>query len=200
MDDSLAAEALKAAWKGRELLLIAPGKSVITERERIGKYIAEKNPVVIGVNAMVSDYEYDYVFYVNPARYDYARTTMKERFDASKHILTSNIASEADDRAYVISYNHVIKRGWDHFDNAVICALRMLDWMGMEAVAIAGFDGFKTKYNESYADSSLPTLNPDNKWDELNDEIKDIYRDLYLSVSAHMKITFLTESIFETHI
>ncbi|MBP5609255.1 MAG: hypothetical protein J6X66_13445, partial [Lachnospiraceae bacterium] len=56
---------------------------------------------------------------------------------------------------------------------------------------------FKTRYNESYADASLPTLNPDNKWDELNEEIKDIYKDLYYSVSDHMKIVFLTESIFE---
>lgn len=196
VDDSLAAEALKAAWKGRELLLIAPGKSVITERERIGKYIAEKNPVVIGVNAMVSDYEYDYVFYVNPARYDYARTTMKERFDASKRILTSNITSEADDRAYVISYNHVIKRGWDHFDNAVICALRMLDWMGIEAVAIAGFDGFKHVYNESYADPMLPTLKTDGKWDELNEEIRNLFREFRTNAVSCKNITMLTESFF----
>ena len=57
--------------------------------------------------------------------------------------------------------------------------------------------GFKTSYNESYADVSLPTLNPGGKWDELNEEIKNMYKDLYESVKDRMKITFLTESIFE---
>ena len=64
-------------------------------------------------------------------------------------------------------------------------------------MAIAGFDGFKTKYNESYADGSLPTLNPENRWDELNVEIKDMYRDFYESDRGDMEIEFITESIFE---
>ena len=55
----------------------------------------------------------------------------------------------------------------------------------------------KTKYNESYADSSLPTLNPDNKWDELNKEIKEMFEELYRSLKDKMNIVFLTESIFE---
>ena len=197
VDDKAAAERLKTEWKGREILLIAPGKSVITERERIGKYIEAKNPIVIGVNAMVSDYEYDYVFFVNPARYDYAETTMKKRFDASQRIVLSNIKTEADGDEIIISYNHATKRGWEHFDNAVICALRMLDWLGIEAVTISGFDGFKHVYNESYADPTLPTLKISGKWDELNDEIRGMFHEFKVNAVACRSIEFLTESYFE---
>ena len=192
VDDSRAAERLRAEWKEREILLLAPGRSVISERERIENYIREKDPVVVGVNAMVSDYSYDYVFYVNPSRYEYARTTMKDRFAAAMRIVLSNIKTEAEDRELIIAYDHAIKRGWEHFDNAVICALRMLDWLGIDKVTVAGFDGFKQVYNESYADSMLPTLKTDGKWDELNEEIKDMFHEFLDHATIHSRtdITF----------
>ena len=89
-----------------------------------------------------------------------------------------------------------MKRGWEHFDNAVINCLRLLERLGINNVAIAGFDGFKTKYNESYADPSLPTLNPDNHWDELNIEIEDMYNDFKSTAKYCKNINFITTSIF----
>ena len=67
----------------------------------------------------------------------------------------------------------------------------------MGHVALAGFDGFKHKYNESYADQSLPTLNPDNQWDMLNEEIMDMFQDFKVSTKGTMDIEFVTESIFD---
>ena len=196
VDDSQAAEALKEALQGRELLLIAPGKSVVTERERIGAFIAEKNPVVIGVNAMVSDYDYDFVLYVNPARYEYAKTAHRERFDATRRIVLSNIKAEAESGELVVAFEHAAKRGWPHFDNAVICCLRMLDWLGLDHVTVAGFDGFQHLYNESYADPLLPSLNPDNAWDDLNDEIRDMFHDFKENAASCQRVDMLTESYF----
>lgn len=197
VDDSEAARRLQEEWKDRDILLIAPGKSVITERERIAKYMEEKNPVVVGVNAMVADYDYDFVFYVNPARYDYARTTMRDRFHSTRRIILSNIKTEADENELIIAYNHAIKRGWEHFDNAVICALRMLDWLGIERVTIAGFDGFKHVYNESYADPTLPTLKTDGRWDELNEEIRNMFREFRENAASCKSVKMLTDSVFE---
>ena len=196
VDDRAAAENLKTDLSSREILLIAPGRSVVTERQRIGEYIEEKRPVVIGVNAMVSDYAYNYVFYVNQARYDYARTTARGRFDTVKRIVLSNIKTKADEGELIIAFDHAAKRGWEHFDNAVICCLRMLDWLGMESVTIAGFDGFKHVYNESYADPLLPTLKTDNKWDELNEEIREMYQNFLENAVSCRKVRMLTESCF----
>jgi len=197
VDDSDAAKQIKAELNNREILLIAPGKSVITERERIGKYIEGKKPVVIGVNALVSDYAYDYILFVNPARYDYARTAMKDRFERVKRIVLSNIKAKAGKDEMIIAFEHATKRGWEHFDNAVICALRMLDWLGVNKVAVAGFDGFKNVYNESYADPTLPTLKTDGKWDELNEEIRDMFREFKNNAVSCREIVMLTESYFE---
>ena len=185
---------LRKEWEGRELLLIAPGRSSLSQMEQIKVYIQEKHPVVIGVNAIIPGYTYDYLFMVNAVRYHYAKEVYTEQFLQTKKILLSNIKTAAEENEWIINFNRVTKRGWEHFDNAVINMLRLLDKLHMEKTAIAGFDGFRHQYNESYADISLPTLNPNNQWDALNDEIADMFRDF--QSSSGMQVEFLTESIF----
>ena len=72
----------------------------------------------------------------------------------------------------------------------------MLDWLGISKVAVSGFDGFKTRYNESYADPHLPSLNPENKWDELNEEIRDMLAEYKQNAENCKDIEFLTDSYF----
>ena len=168
----------------------------MTERNRIQAYIRENKPVIIGVNAMVSEYDYDYVFFVNPARYDYAKTAAKRKFEQTRKIVLSNIKTDAEGNELIVAYDHATKRGWEHFDNAVICALRMLDWLGIERVTIAGFDGFKHIYNESYADPLLPTLKTDGKWDDLNEEIRNMFHEFKDNALSCRNIQMLTESFF----
>lgn len=196
VDDAEAVHELQKAFSGREVLLIAPGKSSIEQQGDILRYIHSRNAAVIGVNAIIPGYEYDYVFFVNPARYEYAKETSGEKFSSFRKILLSNIKAVPEGNEIVIAYDHAIKQGWPHYDNAMICALRLMDWLGISDVSAAGFDGFRTKYNESYADPYLPSLNPDNKWDELNDEIRDMFTDFKDKARHCRDIYFVTESYF----
>ncbi len=197
VDDSAAIDDLKSIVRNRKVMLIAPGRSTVTEKDKLNAFIDKENPVVIEVNSINKLYNPDFVFFTNSVRYEYAHNTYPKTFEKTKRLLLSNIHTESSEDEYIVNYNLVIKRGWEHFDNAVILALRLLNKLDASDVYLSGFDGFKTKYNESYADESLPTLNPDNKWDELNEEIKGMYKDFYKSVKGRMNITFLTESVFE---
>ena len=49
------------ALANREIVLIAPGKTSETEKDRVKKYIEREAPVVIGVNAVNISYEFDYL-------------------------------------------------------------------------------------------------------------------------------------------
>lgn len=198
VDDGESLRELADSFAGREILLISPGKSVLREREHIEQYIREKNPIVVGVNAIVPGYRYNYVFFVNPARYEYAKETYAERFQEIRHIVLSNVKNTADGDELILNFNHVIKRGWEHYDNAAICALRMIDLLGIEKVAIAGFDRFMTRYNESYADSFLPSLNPDNDWDGLNAEISEMYLDFKRNAVNCKEVVFITADGFDS--
>lgn len=199
VDDAMAVEELKTVLRNRKVLLVAPGKSIVIHRDKIKAYIHENKPVVIGINAVISDYQedYDFIFFVNPARYDYAKQNTGAGFLSSKKILLSNVKSVGEGNEYIIDFHHVIKRGWEHFDNAAICCLRFMDYLHMTEVAIAGFDGFKDKYNESYADIFLPSLNPQNKWDDLNEEIKSMFSDFIKNADYVQHVEFVTDSIFD---
>ena len=196
VDDSYTLEQLKERFADQKLLLIAPGKSSIEEYKKIKSFIDANNPIVIAVNALLPEYVYDYLFLTNKARYEYAGTAHKEQFDKTAKILLSSIKNKGEQNEHIISFSRAVKRGWEHFDNAVICCLRLLERMHVKEVYIAGFDGFKHNYNESYADESLPTLNPGNKWDELNEEIKDMFKDVKID-AGDMRIIFITDSIYD---
>lgn len=196
VDDEKALTTLKEEFADRNILLLLPGKSVLEKKAEIEKYIEEKNPIVVGVNAIVKDYKYDYLFFSQSVRYDYAKEIYTDVFDSTKKIVTSNVKTEADDKEYIVNFNLILKRGWEHFDNAGIMCLRLLNKLHTPDVALAGFDGFEDKYADSYADASLPHINPGKKWDELNDEIKDMFTDFKKMTSDYMNIEFITESKF----
>lgn len=197
VDDEQVLEELSRELGERQVLLIAPGKSGQTQADRVNKYIEEHQPIVIGVNAVNPLYQFDYLFIIGTVRYNYAKEVYPEQFLRTKKILLSSIKTQSDENEVIVNFNRVVKRGWTYFDNAVIDLLRLLDKLQVEHVALAGFDGFKHKYNESYADQSLPTLNPDNQWDLLNDEIMDMFQDFKASTKTTMNIEFVTESIFD---
>lgn len=196
VNDKEGMSALEKAFGHKNVLLIAPGRSTIDEEAKIKKFIEERRPIVLGVNAVNARYALDYLILTNRARYDYARTSYREEFEKPEKILLSNVKTEGDGREIVINFDRIVKRGWEHFDNAVILTLRLLEKLQVKEVAIAGFDGFKHKYAESYADPSLPILKSDGKWDELNAEILEMFRDFCLK-AKDLRVEFVTESIFD---
>ncbi len=196
VDDEEEFDNLSNCIKGRKVLLVAPGISSLEETEKIKAYAKKSNATVIAVNAILNGYDYDYILFSNKVRYDYAKSTYEKQFAKTQKLVLSNVKTRPCENETIINFNRAIKRGWEHFDNAVMCALRLLEKLGVDDVAIAGFDGFKKKYNESYADKSLPTLIPGIDYDELNEEIRDMYQDFVKSCGEKMTIEFVTESYF----
>ena len=76
-------------------------------------------------------------------------------------------------------------------------ALRLLNKLQVARVALAGFDGFESSYDESYADSSLPHIVPGKTWSELNEEIRDMLCDFRQMTAGCMDIAFITESKYQ---
>lgn len=198
VDDAAALAELSDSLKDKTVLLIAPGKSTLTEIYKIKEYIRAKDPVVIEVNAVNPEYDADYLFLISSSRYDYSKSIYPEQIDRMKKILLSNVVADQNENDFVINFNRVVKQGWDYFDNAVINCLRLLNILQVKNVAIAGFDEFKDHYNETYADPSLPAVNPEGDWEKLNAEILDMFIDFKKTAGDSMNIEFVTASAFDT--
>ncbi len=191
-DDAAAMDELRAALRGRKVLLVAPGKTSVTDKAASDAYMAAERPVVIGVNAFLPQYSYDYMFLMSKVRYEYAREAYPRQFASVPRILLSSVKQQPGPGEYVVRYERAIQRGWPHFDNPVICVLRLLDKLGASDVAIAGFDEFSDKHNESYGDPGIPSMSGDEDWGALNAELRSIVADFRERVRGRMTVKALT--------
>lgn len=198
IEDDEALQEISGAIGDRPVLLLFPGRSVVEQYGRIQEYIMAEAPIVIGVNVITEGYDYSYLFFGTPIRYAYAREVEQEKFETNKKIVTSNIKTDAQENEWIVNFNRLIMRGWEHFDNAGIMCLRLLNRLRVQKVMLAGFDGFGESYEESYADPALPRIDPRKEWEELNDEIRGMLRDFKDVAGERMEIGFLTESVYET--
>ena len=197
VDDSECLSMLEEEVQNREVLLILPGRSIHEEEDKIKNYIVKNNPLIIGINAVFEGFNYDYVFFSNKVRYNYAKEIYSDLFSEHHRIVASNIKVIPDNNESIVNYNLLVKRGWEHFDNSGIMCLRLLNKVHAKEVVLAGFDGFDDDVSNSYADKSLPHINPGKAWSELNSEIKDMLQDFMNSTKEYMNIRFLTKSRFE---
>ena len=195
-DDTAAISRLADELRGKTIFLITPGKSSLQEQTQIQARILDEKAVVIGVNAVLPGYQYDYLFFVNPARYEYTKDAYPKQFRETRHIVLTSVKGVSEENELVIGFNRVIKRGWEYYDNAAICALRLMELLEIRRVVVAGFDYFQTKYNESYADLFLPSPNPEDRWDELNSEIAEMLSDFRRNAVYCKDIEFITPSGF----
>lgn len=59
-----------ARLAGKTCLILAPGSSIVSEKERIASYIETKQPVIISANFVPDTYKADYVFCCNAMRFE----------------------------------------------------------------------------------------------------------------------------------
>ncbi len=199
VDDSEATAQLRTLFAGKRVLLLAPGTSILTERDRIASLqAADGNLLTIGVNAAIEGFRCDWFFFTGEMRFKYAVSAGGLPPGAGL-ILTSNILrampEAADFSPKVISFNNISKRGWLHFDNSAILCLRLLDRLHVRDILLAGLDGYRTEDKNGYADGLLRSDIDPAETRELNREIAEMLADFRKS-HEKTRLTFLTPSLF----
>lgn len=191
IDDSRAVEKIRNLLEGKEILLLAPGKSLSAEEEKIRAYIKENNPCVISVNFVEPGFPIHACFVSNHKRMDIIEKELRYMGELQV-ILTSNLPAGREYGLYV-DYDHYTNGDEMISDNAGLMLLSLLLRCGIKKVCLAGFDGFYYRYDGNYYNRkwSLP-LNEE----ELQEKQKRIRRQIR-KLSEKMEITFLTPSIYQ---
>lgn len=197
VNDSRAIESLSEILMGKDILLLLPGNSVTVERDKIIKFVDEKKPMVISINFIHKEIKSDYVYVSNIRRYNSLEKNAD--FRSNRKIIASNIRQEAqDEKEYIISFNRLIKCGWEHMDNSAIMVLRLLDIFDTRCISIAGFDGFAFGNGGvlNYANEELELSNVREAPNQLNDEIYAMLKDFRETRKHKTPIRFITNSRF----
>ncbi len=172
-------EELEAILRGKKVLLVAPGKSSLDEKDKILAARSCMETVCISVNF---DYEdADFIFLSNLRRY--------KALDTSKYkkcIITSNITG---DKVYLqIKYRNLLNEVEAVKDNAGLMAVKFLSSYGVKEILLAGFDGYSHDVKENYGDSQMEMITRNAVLDAMNVGMTEVLR----LFSRDVKISFLT--------
>lgn len=192
IDDARCREQLIDMLKEREILLLGPGTSIVKEKEKIKKYIEEKNPVVISVNFIEETYKIDYVFLSNSKRYVQLATTLSNNKVEEKIIATSNVTKTSGTFDYVLKYSSLIDEDAEVIDNSFIMLLRVMMQLGIRKVETAGFDGYSPKEKGNYFREYMDYNFDIDKKARVNKYVKDAIHEM----ADDLKVGFITKSIY----
>lgn len=145
IDDVKSRKNLIAALEGKQVLILAPGKTLKTHYDSIMNVIMRENPVIICVNFIEESITPDFVFFSNNKRYEKYGSICK-----CPILATSNIITET---SYYFDYNSLAET-FSQGSNSLVMLLHLLADVGIKEVMLAGADGY-TKDGNDYFDSSI---------------------------------------------
>ena len=184
VDDSKLIAYLKEKLLGRQILILAPGSSISNNRSDVEDYIKKNDPVIISANFIPEGYECDYAFFSNAMRYSAMEETESRVKD--RILVTSNI-TDTNNTDSIINYSDLSVDNKGKYDNCVIMLLRLLIKIGVNKVALAGFDGYKSDKNDYVAEYMV---SQHTKGVEVNLKNKEYVNE----IRKRMELIFVCES------
>ncbi|MBQ2053684.1 MAG: aldolase catalytic domain-containing protein [Eubacterium sp.] len=205
----------------KNILVIGPGSSVSTEREKLDAFIektreadGDENLEIIAINYIPSEIPIDMLFISNSKRYlqmssalarlistEEADTKPKydengmpidEASDRIQIIATSNVTSKRIDFDYTLNYSSLIDEDADIIDNSFIMLLKALVKAGVKKVNVAGFDG--------YSEDKLNFINPEMEYTFIKDrteELNQYAKDKLAELASDIQVNFVTTSLYK---
>lgn len=154
--------------ENRNILLLAPGKSIAVHEQHINAYIKEKRPVIISINFDYKRYPVDYIFFSNLRRY---HEWLEKRTDEQMRlILTSNIPE--NNYFLKINYSELLSKRDIISDNAGLMAIRLLCQNNVKEIALAGYDGYQYEDQLNYVHKEMKIDSVGDRKYEMNALIK----------------------------
>lgn len=193
INDAEYREALANELKGKKVLVVGPGASIKfeNEREKVVEYIEQEKPIVISINFITQRIKPDFVFLSNAKRY----VQLATKFAKEPHrvIATSNVTeATAGAFEFKLNYSTLIDEDAEIIDNSLMMLLKTLVDVGVERVALAGFDGYSIK-SANYYNRAMEYDFVKKKADYLNKYTKDFLD----SLKDKLEIKFVTTSHYE---
>ena len=155
IDDSNSRAELFELLKNKNILVLAPGSTMVSHLDTINEYIKKNNPFIISVNFIPQTITPNIAFFSNNKRFSNLEKV------SCPTILTSNLRKHKGD--YVINYNS-LRGSFNQGCNSLIMLLNLLKDMKIEKVVLAGADGYKKNSENYHSNNIFSTVVHDNKY------------------------------------
>lgn len=193
-DDARDRAHLKNWLCGREILLLAPGKNIVEQGDKVNRYLAAKgtdNVVKIAINFVPAAIPVDAVFISNAKRYVPLSTKLSQSREKLTTLATSNVTKASGSFDYVFNYSALLDEQALIVDNPMIMLLKLLREAKASHVALAGFDGYVKATAPNY-------VNPNMDYSFSREKAKEINSDVISSVERLGGLGFEMEYITDT--
>lgn len=192
-DDTAALDALAGSWRDRRCLILGPGRSCASERERILSYMEKIDPLVIAINFIPDWCRADYVFLTNAKRYLQMSSSLCKMGDrVSPVVATSNVTKTSGMFPYEINYSRLIDAEAAVPDNSLIMLMRLMMRLDIHRVSLAGFDG--------YVHNEMNYFSTNMEYDyvkEHAEQLNQYARNFFSRNAGQLTVEFVTRSLYQ---
>lgn len=192
IDDQQTVSKLKKLLGNKKVFIVAPGKSILDEKEKVQEFLQEDEKSVICVNSIPDGITPDILFISNQKRYHQQKKEYDLKNVPFPVVLTSNIDA-GKSMEYRVNYSDLIVSDTMISDNACLMLFHLLMKIGIDEIYIAGFDGYHTNVERNYYTASMINSADRLKLAKLTKHIKK-----YMAkVESQMKVHYITESMYD---
>ncbi len=178
-------EKLRSFISGKKICVLAPGKSLLREKEKVMEAI---NHVDLTVSINCSVFNSDIIMVTRDDAIE------KITIEGNQIIVTSNVNICKNDRIFVIDYLRWISIiDGETQDSAGYIILNLLIELGVVEIYLAGFDGFTSDINENYFEDSLKRPVTADQLDTKN----KLFAEFIKRKKNEASIKFITSSMYE---
>ena len=171
IDDSLAKQKILEYVGNKEVLILAPGKTVEKHEKDIIEIIKNKKPVIISVNFKPDNISPDFIFFSNLRRYNQFYDKEFDNNTDIKYILSSNVIQNETDNTLIVNYSDLVNDFVYIKDNATLMLLKLLSLTSCKNILVGGFDGYDYDEKNNYYNDKMETSLGKNEYILLNKQI-----------------------------
>lgn len=171
---------------GKKVLLIAPGKRLTDNREKVEELLADPQVVSVSLNNFEC-YDTDYILTTREDAFQRAKA------EGKKIIATNGLCDKSEDNIEVIDYKKWITVENGVQDSSGIVALKLMTACGASELLLVGFDGFSVDINQNYFDKTMRHPVSEEQARQRN----EYFRTYVNRIRGSIPVTFLTKSLYE---
>ena len=182
VDDSKALEYISRKIGTKKVLLLAPGKSLKDNMERIKAFVNKEMYYVVTINFRTDQLPVDMIYISNRKRYNMVKETCDSKdIDI---VVTSNILLEGTHDSVIINYSSYLNENEYIYDNAGIMCINMFSKIGVKEFLLIGYDGYSNDLKKNYYEESLFLEVDEDRIFNINTAMKEKFEQLqkYLDI------------------